>query len=1109
MGKISLDLNSFKAAGIYTLEIDNTARVAEADVDSLRMIVGFSNKGPFNRPVLLQEDTDRLRVFGDVDPKLEHKGCFFNRMTRTLLTGGPVIALNLLNVNPAYSGPDQVNIATLSMSAGEANPVCSDSDNNYGEYDYLADSIDRKIYGTTKGDNLPYVGKTPFASVYNRSRFWVPDKDLLTAEAARNLAVPENPTSNTYETGNLLNFANVGTEEISILVFKPASMPGYEVTAESWFGGKENIPFGWIRPYDNISDYFLQVVCVKGNWTNYPVLSTDPVWKGYFNKKGIKKNRVNQFMAAEGITVLGSWTGCIIPDFTDKQGNMLSLEKKVNAATERTGLLMSFNQDAANVLIYDYSGYNASAGNPEIGCWGLDIDGDNETGEAGKAEFIVDMVGHEAFMKTQNSSIEWIDFGGDGIKSLDASGSVKDLNSGNWKTIKTTTKSTNNICLYVATNTSIADVSYKNKLNALSDNTSSGWYIFGSSEILNSSVDPSTVLNKANICALVNNKKFELSNMGKLYDRGTFSLQDTSTQKVNLEATTGTVKTESTFILDNSTFKISYTVNYNVQKVDDTSVAYINATEPVTPNIASLQVLKSEGSLRATGINFLSYNYIYDVSDGVIANVSSARYFSEAALWEEGGCPVSEDTKNMFILTDVSTFDDKFIKLGDYVKNITYNNEAGQTEEYQLIPGLTKVIRKQFVQVNDETITYQGHPYKYNGDAVEYKGNYGFYLITCTAPVLIENNKVTRQLPISDPAISESLRFIPMKGLTLTSKHRPGYDQSGNLDIEGGIEKVYSVLNDEGIKRGLMNDQMVNFRYIIDSMSYGLGAELGGKVWISRTAMDRQKCTAILNLPSAKQFAVSSNPYFCDTYTPGAEARPSMNTKYIPEGGNTEMGSTIVFSLPLEEDGAKFTACFWPHLTYQEAGKTISVPPAADVANVLNRKFNGINDPYAISANQNGILSNKYLAGLEFLADREDREYLEPFGVNTIIKDQGSIMIYGNQTAYQAMKSDFNKLHVRENLNTAEIECEKVLKKYNFLYNTPAVRANIVQQLTPVLSAMQISGALVKYEIICDETNNTPDVIEADTCVVEINLWMNHGMEKIVQKFTLHRLSDQ
>lgn len=509
------------------------------------------------------------------------------------------------------------------------------------------------------------------------------------------------------------------------------------------------------------------------------------------------------------------------------------------------------------------------------------------------------------------------------------------------------------------------------------------------------------------------------------------------------------------------------------------------------------------------GINFLSYNYIKGDNNGILETITSAKYFSDSSLWD-GEMPISTDTKNMFIIFNAEEWSDSKIKLGDYVKNITYNNNEGETEEYQLIPGLTKVIKKQFITINNGEITYQGNKYAFNDEYSDVINNKkGFYLITCTSPVLIEDDTVERQLPISDDRISGSLRFIPMKGLTITSKHRPGYDANGNLNIEEGIEKVYSVLNDEGIKRGLMNPAMVDYRYIIDSMSYGLGPELGGKVWLSRTAQERGKCTAILNLPSAKQFAVSSNPYFCDTYNLGAEARPSMNTKYIPEGGNTEMGSSVIFSLPSEEDGAKFTACFWPHLVYQENGKEIVVPPAADVANVLNRKFNGINDPYAISANQNGILSNRYLKGLEFLADLTDREYLEPFGVNTIIKDQGSIMIYGNQTAYQAMKSDFNKLHVRENLNTAEIECEKVLKKYNFLYNTPAVRANIVQQLTPVLSSMQISGALVKYEIICDETNNTAEVIEADTCVVELNLWMNHGMERIVQKFTLQRLSDQ
>ena len=48
MGKISLDLSSIKAAGIYTIEIDNTYRDL-TNPQSLRLLVGFNNKGPFNR----------------------------------------------------------------------------------------------------------------------------------------------------------------------------------------------------------------------------------------------------------------------------------------------------------------------------------------------------------------------------------------------------------------------------------------------------------------------------------------------------------------------------------------------------------------------------------------------------------------------------------------------------------------------------------------------------------------------------------------------------------------------------------------------------------------------------------------------------------------------------------------------------------------------------------------------------------------------------------------------------------------------------------------------------------------------------------------------------
>ena len=116
----------------------------------------------------------------------------------------------------------------------------------------------------------------------------------------------------------------------------------------------------------------------------------------------------------------------------------------------------------------------------------------------------------------------------------------------------------------------------------------------------------------------------------------------------------------------------------------------------------------------------------------------------------------------------------------------------------------------------------------------------------------------------------------------------------------------------------------------------------------------------------------------------GTYVKPPFNTKYIPSGGNSDLYNTMAFSLPTEDDGSKFAAAFWPNLIYNVNGRKISVPPAADVCDVFIRKFTG-GDPYVIAANMNGIIRNRLVSEVEFMADDVDRGYLEPFGVNTII----------------------------------------------------------------------------------------------------------------------------
>ena len=362
------------------------------------------------------------------------------------------------------------------------------------------------------------------------------------------------------------------------------------------------------------------------------------------------------------------------------------------------------------------------------------------------------------------------------------------------------------------------------------------------------------------------------------------------------------------------------------------------------------------------------------------------------------------------------------------------------------------------------------------------------------------------QKPIDSLTVTPQYKIIFLKGLILTSRHLPGFDENGAPNLEEGLEKIYSMLDDSGILRGLLNPDMINYRYVVDSMAYGLRPNLGGKVWLSRLAKKRGKTTAILSAPSMTQFATSKDPYFNEIFIPGVDPKPIFSTEWIPQGGNPDLPRTFRFSFPDEDNGAKFTGVFGPFLRYTEGEKIIEVPPAADISNSFVRKFLGGN-PFAIVANKNGLVSNPKLAGLEYMIDTQDRDFLEPFGYNSIIErvTTGEIIIFSNRTAFQRIRSDFNFLHVRELLNTIELQVEEILKNYVFDFNNPVTRLTIINNVTPILESIRDAGALENYEITMDDTNNPPEIIEDAYAIIDIGVWVTKGMEKIIQRIAVNR----
>lgn len=291
---MSINLSDYNRAGVFIEERNNSVVDNPAAQEAVvNFIPGFSRKGTvFNRPVLVKTKTDRTTYFGEIDRYLEKKGSYFHRTIEVALQTAPVWALNILKTTSL----DQLNYASVSLSA---------------QY-----------------DNDP-VATQQYDDFFNKAGFWQRDTESFLF-FARN-------------SERMIHFTNVSDKKITIFMFK-STIPGYDITAEIWYGGKEKVPT-WMSPSDFISDYMVRVVAVNGDWSNYVTLAADPTWSKYFASSGLRKTKVNDFLRDRGVTVLGDYTGSLIPFFRDNKSNNIFIETLVNLDTDRTGLFCAYDID--------------------------------------------------------------------------------------------------------------------------------------------------------------------------------------------------------------------------------------------------------------------------------------------------------------------------------------------------------------------------------------------------------------------------------------------------------------------------------------------------------------------------------------------------------------------------------------------------------------------------------------------------------------------------------------------------------------------------------------------------------------------------------------------
>jgi hypothetical protein len=1111
------DLANIKASGVYTRIVDNTKKPLILPQGVVRLVAGFSKVGNFNRPILFEagDTSGILNIFGNRDRTLERKGSFFHETLLSTVGSGAVLALNLLK--------------TVDTVDNNGNPLpTSDT------AEYVSMSLSPINENGT-------VTKKLYSSYFNKERFWIPTDEHLLA------------TRKILDDGKLLSFANLSQKQVSIIV-KKANIAGFDVSVKEWYGNTD-IPF-YLKDTDLISDYFVDVYILAGDYSDYNTLSSDPILGRFFDKRGIIKSTFNEFLALNDVTIVRYFQGSVIPDFVDKDGTIKSIDKIINGGVDFHNILCSIDRNELDKFEYGTNTYG------------------------------LDLVGHK-FIDSTEQSTNFMSY-------------KRDLDKNFLYNLKNTNSYTgvaNVSGLTITSNVGSFTVSINNThptFNDVHTNLKNGDIVKGL-----------TTAAGLNAGVVYTNPVLYVSNVAKTSTTVTFILtndiksQETSASGsfIGVDVLTAVSETLATGDLSVTAVGVGDTITISVNTINglldlaEYTVGALDGTTDVEDAINS-QINGGTGNHGfsssiigtpaveisapvGTGALGSDYTIIIGVTGTTTAIVNNQ--FSGGVTEVEAGMQVDYENDDFYIestyyiaqknsdiyvdylagklvtgdiiktvggdrymkfevIRDADIFDEELkitlysdadltLPISAITGGSTLNSDGyAITGTYQLntISSLSDISKKlpvsivntktvridisltEFAKVGQYLVGRDANNNKYLTRIVSVKN------IGTPTPTEIEvetdgvidvttslngDKQVTRFIKLDD--MFDRFNVYSLTGLVIKDVHMPNGTNSRVRDI-------YSVMTETSIANALTDPDMISFRYFVDTFNNGL--EPQSKNYLTTLIKNRRKSMAIINCPTTKEFSSSSNPSFKDEPTI-TNPLPPLQAKYIANGGNTTMNPDFLYSRPEEEQGASYSMFFYPNIVKRESdGSFTSLPPAGLVSNNFVTKWRDGNGFKATAGQNRGVVVGDGLVGLDHILSKTDRGELETKGINPLRQKNDTILIYGNQTAYHKFRSILNQANSRDTLITIETDTEDILDAFVFdnAFSDDTIRTTIITSLENYYEGLRDTfGAIQSFELNFSRENNPDWVVEDGSSIIDVEIFLPRVTRKFISRITL------
>lgn len=160
------------------------------------------------------------------------------------------------------------------------------------------------------------------------------------------------------------------------------------------------------------------------------------------------------------------------------------------------------------------------------------------------------------------------------------------------------------------------------------------------------------------------------------------------------------------------------------------------------------------------------------------------------------------------------------------------------------------------------------------------------------------------------------------------------------------------------------------------------------------------------------------------------------------------------------------------------------LPLNADIAGLCART-DIQRDPWFSPAGLNrGQIKN--VVKLSWNPTKSERDLIYRAGINPVVTFPGEgTILYGDKT-FQNRPSAFDRINVRRLFLILEKTIAKASRSTLFEFNDEFTRAQFVNLVEPYLRDIQGRRGIYDYRVVCDTTNNTPEVIDQNQFVGDI-----------------------